>query len=95
MQDIPPGHEWVIDVINNIIIEVYTTTAEQERVTIRQKQAEEKLSTYQFAKGENTTIKPGDSSSLASEGGLEAHEARSEHLLERHIGKRMKSYCKK
>ncbi|RBP25389.1 hypothetical protein DET55_11491 [Bacillus mycoides] len=44
--------------------------AEQERVTIRQRQAEEKLSTYQFAKGENTTIKPGDSSSLAPEGGL-------------------------
>lgn len=57
-------------VINNIIIEVYTSMAEQERVTIRQRQAEEKLSTYQFAKGENTTIKPGDSSSLAPEGGL-------------------------
>lgn len=52
------------------------------------RQAEEKLSTYQFAKGENTTtVKPGDSSSLAPGGGLAAHEARGGHLIERHIGK--------
>ena len=44
------------------------------------RQTEEKLSTYQFAKGENTTtVKPGDSSSLAPGGGLATHEARGEH----------------
>lgn len=30
----------VIDMINNIIIEVYTSMAEQERVNIKQRQAE-------------------------------------------------------
>ncbi|NWK68171.1 WXG100 family type VII secretion target [Bacillus paramycoides] len=51
-------------------------------------QAEEKLSTHQFAKGDNTTtVKPGDSSSLTPGGGLAAHEARGGHLLERHVGK--------
>lgn len=40
MQDVPTGQEWVIDMINNIIIEVYTSIAEQERETIRQRQAE-------------------------------------------------------
>ncbi|PGZ94950.1 cytoplasmic protein [Bacillus pseudomycoides] len=51
-------------------------------------EAEEKLSTYQFASGENvTTVKPGDSSSLAPGGGLLAHKARGGHLIERHVGK--------
>ncbi|AOZ89329.1 resolvase [Bacillus xiamenensis] len=40
MQDVPAGQEWVIDMINNIIIEVYTSMAEQERETIKQRQAE-------------------------------------------------------
>ncbi|MFB7142750.1 MULTISPECIES: recombinase family protein [Terrabacteria group] len=40
MQDVPEGQEWVIDMINNIIIEVYTSMAEQERETIKQRQAE-------------------------------------------------------
>ncbi|MEY8191101.1 recombinase family protein [Peribacillus simplex] len=40
MQDVPEGQEWVIDMINNIIIEVYTSMAEQERVNIKQRQAE-------------------------------------------------------
>ncbi|MCF7620919.1 MULTISPECIES: recombinase family protein [Bacillaceae] len=40
MQDVPEGQEWVIDMINNIIIEVYTSIAEQERLTIRQRQQE-------------------------------------------------------
>ncbi|EOO74029.1 MULTISPECIES: WXG100 family type VII secretion target [Bacillus cereus group] len=52
------------------------------------RQAEAELSSYQFAKGENTTtVKPGDSSSLAPGGGLATHEARGGHLLERHVGK--------
>ncbi|WP_110111320.1 recombinase family protein [Bacillus sp. CGMCC 1.16541] len=40
MQDVPEGQEWVLDMINNIIIEVYTTIAQQERETIKQRQAE-------------------------------------------------------
>jgi DNA invertase Pin-like site-specific DNA recombinase len=40
MQDVPEGNEWVIDMINNIIIEVYTSIAQQERVTILQRQKE-------------------------------------------------------
>lgn len=40
MQDVPQGQEWVIDMINSIIIEVYTTMAQQERETIKQRQVE-------------------------------------------------------
>ncbi|WP_028778537.1 recombinase family protein [Shimazuella kribbensis] len=40
MQDVPEGQDWVIDMINNIIIEVYTTLAQQERETIKIRQAE-------------------------------------------------------
>ena len=40
MQDLPIGQEWVIDMINNIIIEVYTSIAEHERNSIRTRQAE-------------------------------------------------------
>ncbi len=40
MQDVPAGQEWVIDMINNIIIEVYTSMAEQERNNIKQRQSE-------------------------------------------------------
>jgi len=40
MQDVPTGQEWVIDMINNIIIEVYTSVAEQERATILKRQRE-------------------------------------------------------
>lgn len=40
MQDVPTGQEWVIDMINNIIIEVYTSMAQQERETILQRQRE-------------------------------------------------------
>ncbi|MEI2357185.1 recombinase family protein [Mesobacillus zeae] len=40
MQDMPEGQEWVIDMINNIIIEVYTSIAQQERETLLQRQRE-------------------------------------------------------
>lgn len=40
MQDVPQGQDWVIDMINNIIIEVYTSMAEQERENIKTRQAE-------------------------------------------------------
>ncbi|PGB46915.1 RNase A-like domain-containing protein [Bacillus toyonensis] len=60
------------------------------------KQAEEKLSTHQFANsGGNTNtnaIKPGDTSPLAPGGGLIAHEAkpgqrRGGHLIKKHVEK--------
>lgn len=40
MKDIDEGQEWLIDMINNIIIEVYTSIAEHERNSIRARQAE-------------------------------------------------------
>lgn len=40
MIELPQGQEWVFEMINNILIEVLSSIAEQERVTIRQRQAE-------------------------------------------------------
>lgn len=40
MTDWPEGQEWVRDMTNNILIEVLGTIAEQERMTIHQRQAE-------------------------------------------------------
>ena len=38
MMDLPSGQEWVFEMVNNILIEVLGTIAEQERLTIRQRQ---------------------------------------------------------
>lgn len=40
MMDLPQGQEWVFEMVNNILIEVLGTIAEQERTTIKQRQAE-------------------------------------------------------
>ena len=40
MIQLPNGQEWIRDMINNIIIEVMSSIAEQERITIRQQQRE-------------------------------------------------------
>lgn len=40
MQDHPDGQEWVLDMVNSILIEVYTTLAQQERETLLQRQCE-------------------------------------------------------
>ena len=40
MIDIQNGKEWVIDMVNNILIEVLSSIAENERTTIKQRQAE-------------------------------------------------------
>ncbi|MDE7431068.1 MAG: recombinase family protein [Lachnospiraceae bacterium] len=40
MTDISEGQEWVLNMINNILIEVLTSIAENERLTIRSRQAE-------------------------------------------------------
>lgn len=38
--ELPEGQEWIFDMINNILIEVLSSIAEQERITIRQRQRE-------------------------------------------------------
>lgn len=40
MQDFPEGQEWIQEMVNNILIEVLSTIAEQERATIRRRQVE-------------------------------------------------------
>lgn len=40
MMDLPSSQEWVFEMVNNILIEVLGTIAEQERLTIRQRQRE-------------------------------------------------------
>ena len=40
MMELPKGQEWVFDMVNNILIEVLGTIAEQERLTIRMRQQE-------------------------------------------------------
>ena len=40
MIDYPAGQEWVLDMVNNILVEVLSSIAQQERDTIRQRQAE-------------------------------------------------------
>lgn len=40
MIQLPNGQEWIRDMINNIIIEVMSSIAEQERIAIRQRQRE-------------------------------------------------------
>ena len=38
--NLPEGQEWVFEMVNNILIEVLGTIAEQERENIRKRQAE-------------------------------------------------------
>ena len=40
MTELPEGQEWVFEMVNNILIEVLGTIAQQERETIRTRQAE-------------------------------------------------------
>ena len=40
MLDFPTGQEWVLEMVNNILIEVLGSIAEQERLTTKQRQAE-------------------------------------------------------
>lgn len=37
---VPEGQEWILDMIQNILVEVLSSIAEQERLTIRKRQAE-------------------------------------------------------
>ena len=40
MMELPEGQSWVFEMVNNILIEVMGTIAEQERLTIKRRQAE-------------------------------------------------------
>ena len=40
MMDLPEGQEWVFEMVNNILIEVLGTIAEQERATIKSRHVE-------------------------------------------------------
>ena len=40
MMDLPEAQSWIFEMINNVMIEVLGTIAEQERMTLRQRQAE-------------------------------------------------------
>ena len=40
MIEVPDGQEWIIEMVNNILIEVMASLAEQERLTIRKRQRE-------------------------------------------------------
>lgn len=40
MMELPDGQEWVFEMVNNILIEVLGTIAEQERATIKKRQRE-------------------------------------------------------
>lgn len=40
MIEVPEGQEWILEMITNILIEVLASMAEQERITIRKRQAE-------------------------------------------------------
>lgn len=38
--EVPVGQEWIVEMINNILVEVLASMAEQERLTIRKRQRE-------------------------------------------------------
>lgn len=40
MIEVPEGQTWILEMIQNILIEVLTSIAEQERLTTRKKQRE-------------------------------------------------------
>lgn len=40
LMEVPEGQEWVFEMVNNILIEVLGTIAQQERTTIRERQTE-------------------------------------------------------
>ena len=40
MMNLPEGQEWVFEMVNNILIEVLGTIAEQERETIKKRDIE-------------------------------------------------------
>ena len=54
----PEGQEWVMDMVNNILIEVLGAFAEQERESIRKRQAEGIAAMPKDEKGRRISTKP-------------------------------------
>ena len=80
MMDLPEGQEWVFEMVNNILIEVLGTIAEQERKTIRKRQREGIDAARLKGKhlGRPQTVKPDNFDDVVSEwkkGNITAHKA--------------------
>ena len=80
MMDLPEGQEWVFEMVNNILIEVLGTIAEQERQTIRKRQREGIDAARLKGKhlGRPQTVKPDNFDDVVSEwkkGNITAHKA--------------------
>lgn len=69
MMEIPEGQGWVFDMVNNILIEVLGTIAQQERNTIRQRQAEGIAAAKARGKhlGRPKAVKPGNWSEVLTQ----------------------------
>lgn len=80
MMDLPEGQEWVFEMVNNILIEVLGTIAEQERQTIRKRQREGIDAARLKGKhlGRPQTVKPDNFDDVVLEwknGNITAHKA--------------------
>lgn len=80
MAEVPQGQEWIIEMVNNILIEVLGTIAEQERATIHKRQAEGIESAKKAGKhlGRPQAIKPENWNSIIElwqKGNITASEA--------------------
>ena len=58
LQDFPEGSEWIQDMVTNILIEVMSTIAEQERLKINRRQAEG-LEAMPVINGKKVSVKTG------------------------------------
>ena len=58
MMDLPPGQEWVFEMVNNILIEVLGAVAEQERKKTKQRQAEG-IAAMPVVDGKRVSVKTG------------------------------------
>lgn len=92
MMDLPSGQEWVFEMVNNILIEVLGTIAEQERLTIRQRQREGIAAAKAKGKhlGRPATVLPDNwdevialwrSGQISAKGGNAAHWREADALL--------------
>lgn len=58
MTDLPIGQEWIIEMINNILIEVLSSIAEQERIKIKSRQ-QEGIDAMPMRNGKKYSLKSG------------------------------------
>ena len=77
----PEGQEWVMEMVNNILIEVLGAFAEQERENIRKRQAEGIAAMPVDEKGRKISTKPGKAG--ATYGRKEKRPANFEEVLHR------------